>query len=223
MKKLDLGLWAKRIGAYVLGLFIMTLGISISIKSDLGVSPVSSLPLVLGTVSGVEVGTMTAIVFCFYVLLQLPLLGKRFGIIQILEVPCAILFGKFVTLSGVLISGWVPGSYIERLAMCALSIFLIAFGLKLYLLANIVPQAGDGLVLVISEKFGWKMANVKNGFDITSISLAALISLACTGGIVGLREGTVLAALGVGRVVALLERYLGKTLRTVIYGPKRTD
>jgi len=223
MKKPDLGHWARRAGFYVLGLFIMTLGISISIKSDLGVSPVSSLPLVLGTVSGVEVGTMTAMVFCFYVLLQLPLLGRRFGVIQILEVPCAILFGKFVTLSGRLISAWVPGSYPERLAMCALSIFLIAFGLKLYLLADIVPQAGDGLVLVISERFGWKMANVKNAFDITSITLAAVISLVCTGGIVGLREGTVLAALGVGRVVALLERYLGKKLRLLVCGSQNKD
>lgn len=223
MKKPDLGHWARRAGFYALGLFIMTLGISISIKSDLGVSPVSSLPLVLGTVSGVEVGTMTAMVFCFYVLLQLPLLGRRFGVIQILEVPCAILFGKFVTLSGRLISAWVPGSYLERLVMCALSIFLIAFGLKLYLLANIVPQAGDGLVLVISEKFGWKMANVKNAFDITSITLAAVISLVCTGGIVGLREGTVLAALGVGRVVALLERYLGKKLRLLVCGSQNKD
>ena len=67
------------------------------------------------------------------------------------------------------------------------------------------------------------MANVKNGFDITSISLAALISLVCTGGIVGLREGTVLAALGVGRVLALLEKYQGKTLRTMVYGPPSRD
>jgi len=223
MKKSSPAQLAVRLAIYCLGLLVLAFGIALSVNCNLGVSPVSSLPLVLGTVSGVEVGTMTAMVFCFYVLLQLPLLGRRFGVIQILEVPCAILFGKFVTLSGRLISAWVPGSYPERLAMCALSIFLIAFGLKLYLLADIVPQAGDGLVLVISERFGWKMANVKNAFDITSITLAAVISLVCTGGIVGLREGTVLAALGVGRVVALLERYLGKKLRLLVCGSQNKD
>ena len=33
-----------RILVYIFGLFIMTLGISMSVKSDLGVSPVSSIP-----------------------------------------------------------------------------------------------------------------------------------------------------------------------------------
>ena len=35
---------AKRSAIYVMGLFIMTLGVSISVKSNLGVSPVSSIP-----------------------------------------------------------------------------------------------------------------------------------------------------------------------------------
>ena len=34
---------AKRAVIYVMGLFIMTLGVSISVKSNLGVSPVSSI------------------------------------------------------------------------------------------------------------------------------------------------------------------------------------
>ena len=35
---------AVRVPVYITGLFIMTLGIGISVKSDLGVSPVSSIP-----------------------------------------------------------------------------------------------------------------------------------------------------------------------------------
>ena len=39
MKKLRV-----RIPIYLIGLFIMTIGIALSVKSDLGVSPVSSIP-----------------------------------------------------------------------------------------------------------------------------------------------------------------------------------
>ena len=36
--------YAIRFLVYIVGLFIMTLGISLSVKSNLGVSPVSSIP-----------------------------------------------------------------------------------------------------------------------------------------------------------------------------------
>lgn len=223
MEKRNAPRLVRRIGSYLLGLFIMTLGIAVSIQSDLGVSPVSSVPLVLSNVTGVEVGTMTAVVFCCYVLFQVPLLGRSFSLVQLLEVPCAVLFGKFVTLSSRLIAGWVPASYPERLIMCALSIALIALGLKLYLLADLIPQAGDGLVLEISRRFGWKMANVKNVFDLTCITFAALLSLVCTGRLQGLREGTVLAALGVGRVVALIEKHFGAKMARFVRGAENKD
>ena len=38
------GNYFTRITIYILGLFIVTLGISMSVKSDFGVSPVSSIP-----------------------------------------------------------------------------------------------------------------------------------------------------------------------------------
>ena len=44
MQKLKEENYPVRILVYIFGLFIMTLGISMSVKSDLGVSPVSSIP-----------------------------------------------------------------------------------------------------------------------------------------------------------------------------------
>ncbi len=44
---------------YVTGFLIMTLGIAISVKSDLGVSPVSSIPYTMTCVWGIEMGKAT--------------------------------------------------------------------------------------------------------------------------------------------------------------------
>jgi len=82
----------------------------------------------------------------------------------------------------------------------------VAVGFKLYLHANIVPQAGDGLVNVIVQKTGKKQATIKNLFDICSVLVAIVVSLIFTGKIQGVREGTVIAALGVGRVLAVLNK-----------------
>lgn len=56
MKKVNL-----RVGLvmYFVGLFIMTIGIALSIKSNLGVSPVSSIPYTITCVCGLEMGKAT--------------------------------------------------------------------------------------------------------------------------------------------------------------------
>ena len=48
--KLTPAIVIKRILAYCLGLFIMALGVSLSVLSDLGVSPMSSIPYVLSQI-----------------------------------------------------------------------------------------------------------------------------------------------------------------------------
>lgn len=49
----------KRVTVYVLGLFFLALGVSISIKADLGVSPVSSLAYAIALTVGLSVGITT--------------------------------------------------------------------------------------------------------------------------------------------------------------------
>jgi len=210
--------WMLRIGIYLLGLFILALAVSISVRSNLGVSPVSSVPFVFSRIFHIEFGNMTIIEFSAYVVIQWIILRKDFRWIQLLQIGCAMIFGKFVSLTSVLVAWWNPGSYLEQLGMIALATVLIAVGLKLYLLANLIPQAADGLVQVISRKRGWKLANVKNVFDICSITLAASVSLLVTGEIIGLREGTVIMALGVGRVLALINWLDRDRLYRVVYG-----
>jgi uncharacterized membrane protein YczE len=210
--------WLRRSLFYVAGLFILAFGISVSIRSALGVAPVSSVPLVLSVVTGMEIGNATVIVFTGFVMIQLLLLGKRFRWRDLLQVPCAILFGKFITLTNGMLEFWMPGSYIERLMMVLFSTVAIGIGVKLYLLADIVPQSADGLVVTISKTFDWELANVKNGFDIGSVVLAAGLSFAILRTLTGVREGTVIIALGVGRVIWLINRHFGDWLQRICFG-----
>jgi len=198
--------WTKRLLFYFVGLFILAFAVSISKMSGLGVSPVSSVANSISIAFSIDLGLTTAAVFCCYVLVEILILRKEFPLFQILQVPCAVLFGYFVSFTGSLIKGWVPQSYIERLLMIILSTVMVAVGFKLYLHANIVPQAGDGLVNVIVQKTCKKQSTIKNLFDICSVLVAIVVSLIFTGKIQGVREGTVIAALGVGRVLAVLNK-----------------
>lgn len=71
-------MWIKRIMLFVGGLFVMSLGVGISIKSGLGVTPISSIPYSLTLASGANIGITTIIFNAILVFLQIPILKKRF-------------------------------------------------------------------------------------------------------------------------------------------------
>ena len=49
----------KRLLTYVIGLWIMSLGIAFAVNSNFGVSPVTTLPYVVGRILNISVGTGT--------------------------------------------------------------------------------------------------------------------------------------------------------------------
>ena len=77
----------KRLLLYFLGLFIMTAGVAISVKSNLGVSPVSSIPYTLTCVWGIEMGKATILFHGVLVLLQICILRRRFQVKNLLQIP----------------------------------------------------------------------------------------------------------------------------------------
>ena len=86
-----------RLICYFVGLFIMTAGIAISVKSNLGVSPVSSIPYTMTRCWGLEMGKATILFHCVLVLIQVLILRKRFQLKSLLQIPVGIVFGYFTT------------------------------------------------------------------------------------------------------------------------------
>ena len=82
----------------------MTAGIAVSVKSNLGVSPVSSIPYTITCVFGMEMGNATILFHVVLVLLQILLLRKNFKWINLCQVVVGIIFGKFTTLCNSLVA-----------------------------------------------------------------------------------------------------------------------
>lgn len=93
-----------RIPMYFIGLFIMTIGIALSVKSNLGVSPVSSIPYTITCVWGIEMGKATILFHIVLVILQILLLRKNFKPVQLLQVPVGVVFGYFTTFCNYMVS-----------------------------------------------------------------------------------------------------------------------
>ena len=135
--------------------FAMTIGIALSVKSNLGVSLVSSIPYTITCVWGLEMGKSTILFHVIFVLIQLLLLQKNFKPVQLLQVPIGIVFGYFTTFCNYIVSFLpTPDNLIFRIVMALASAVFIAFGIFLYLPADLIPLAGEGCMQAVSSAKG---------------------------------------------------------------------
>ncbi len=203
--------YAVRLVVYLMGLFIMTLGVSMSVKSNLGVSPVSSIPYTITCITGLEMGKATIVFHIVLVVLQILILRSAFQIKNLLQVVVGVVFGYFTTFSNYLFS-FLPtaDNMVIRLGMMLVSTVLIAIGIFFYLPSDIVPLAGEGAMKAISDKTNIVFNKVKIGFDISMvvISLIACLTVLRQFGSVGI--GTVIAAVLVGAVLGVLTKLFGE-------------
>ena len=205
--------WAKRLLVYLAGLFCMALGVVFSVKSALGVSPVTCLANVVYQITltlpggGIDLGICTTAVYCLYILAELLILRRQFKPVMLLQIVASFLFGGLVSVAtSVMAFLPAPEGYPMRLVFLLISIPLVALGVMLYLAPNILPTPGEGMSLAISKKTGLSVANCKMIFDCTMVVVSAIVSLAYFHGLVGVREGTVLSALLVGFVMKRMMR-----------------
>lgn len=78
-----------------LGLAVMSLGIAFAIRSDLGTTPISSVPYVLSIITPLTMGTLMIAMNLVFLLGQILLLRRRFPLIQLLQIPVLFIFGLF--------------------------------------------------------------------------------------------------------------------------------
>lgn len=189
----------KRLFNYFLGFLIMTLGIALSVKSNLGVSPVSSIPYTLTCVFGIEMGKATIIFHIFLVLIQILILRKDFRPKDLLQILVGIVFGYFTTFCNQLMTYiYFPCNIFTRLAMIIVSTFLIAYGIHLYVPTNLISLAGEGVMLAISKKFDKKFSSVKITFDISMVTISLITCLIALHNVGSVGIGTIVAAFCVG-------------------------
>ncbi|OQB24208.1 MAG: hypothetical protein BWY11_01282 [Firmicutes bacterium ADurb.Bin182] len=208
----------KRALVYICGSFILAMGIAFTVKADLGLSPVNTLPFVVSRVSGADFGLMVTLFYSSFVLVQIAVLGKEFQLKNLLQIIVSVIFGNFVSLCENILLHIEPGGYPVRLFFLAAGIFMISLGILLILIADIVPQPPEGLLIAVQKKTGWKFSNIKIGFDCTMLLLSVIIAMLFGAGLPGIREGTLISALTIGKTIALLSKLVQKPVARFCYG-----
>lgn len=224
---------------YLAGLLILAFGIILNTKTGLGVSPIISVSFCAATLLNANFGNMTFLWYAAFVLAEIFLhiaMSKRSEetgksrvkdlkktvAADILQIPLSVMITRFMNLFSAMIpeletdcAGTFAGSFAGRLLFLMLAIVLTGVGAALSLEMRIVPNPGDGIVQALSDFFGRNVGFVKNCFDTFSICLTIVLSFAFAGRAIGIGVGTVLAVIGVGRVIALFNHLFLRKVRRI--------
>lgn len=184
---------------YLVGLFIMTLGISATIVSGLGASPLDALNVGLTEHFGLTVGSwefLGGIVLVFinaYVQKDKP---SYFSIVTALITGIGIDFWLFT-----LWQVWEPVTMPMMAVVLTSGLVLLGLGISIYLHSNIALIPVDGLMIALHRRFGFRLAIAKTLAG-TFILILALIA----GGPVGI--GTFIVVLLIGPVIGFFHKYV---------------
>jgi len=134
---------------YVLGIFILTLGISFTIQSDLGTSPFDALLVGLSENVGLTVGSWEVIIALLLIGCNSLLKRQRPEVLGLLT--------SFIT--GIGIDMWLfllhnlitPESWRSKVVCFGIGLVVIGFGTAIYLHTNFAPIPIDRLTLIIQE------------------------------------------------------------------------
>lgn len=200
--------YLKRYTVFILGIFCIAFGISLIIKATLGTSPISNLPYVLHVLFKQSIGLYTLYFNISFILFQVVLLGKKTSPSIFLQLPVAAIFSYFIDLSLHMLEFLNPEIYMEKSLYLLLGCFILAFGVYLEIIADIIMLPGDAFVKVFSDRFNMDFGYVKVGFDATLAISSIILGYIYTYTIIGVREGTIVAALSVGLIVKFLKHKL---------------
>lgn len=218
MKNSRLSKLAIRLGIYCVGLLVLAFGIALAVNSNLGVSPVSSLPYVVSQILNISLGTCTIIVYSLYVVIQMILNGKKFQPALFLQLVFSTVFGYFVDGAKCVLGDFALPTYFGQLTMLSASILLISFSLVLYIDVQIAPMPAEALVVCIADKLGKPFPKIKTLFDCASVLVGMILCFVFLGKLVGIREGTVITAILVGRMTGIIRKYLSPLIQKVCFG-----
>ncbi|MDO5397401.1 MAG: DUF6198 family protein [bacterium] len=194
---------AKRYVLFVISLFFAALGVAFTKHGELGVSPISSVANIMSyKFSSLSLGAWLIIWNCFLIFGQIFILRKKFQLIQLLQIPLSFLFGWFTDLGMWIVSFISVNSYFMRIVMVVAGVVILAFGISLSVIANVIMNSGEAFVKAISDTFNKEFGNVKIVFDVLCVIVSLILSLVFFDfTIVGTREGTIISALLTGVVV----------------------
>lgn len=176
---------------FMVGLIIMSFGIVLMIKANLGSAPWDVLHIGLTINLGLTIGTWS-IIMGVIVIGVTCLLTRTWP--QLGALANMLFVGIFIDIFMYAFAWLEPTELWFRVALLLSGIIIIGYGIGLYIAPKCGAGPRDSLMLALTEKLGWKVQYVRGAMEVVVLLAGWLL-----GGPVFL--GTILFTFGIGSVV----------------------
>lgn len=215
---LNLKVKIKKIIFLNIGLFLMAVAIALSIRCNMGTSPMSAFAYVLSIATPFNVGTILIFFNLFFVICEVLIAKSEFEKIQYFQIILAIVFGYFTNFTMKLTENIIPANEVDKWILCILSCFIIALGIVFEVKAKTLLLPDDGILIVLSQKLEKGFGEIKVVFDVICVILATVISYIQLGYITAIGMGTVVSAVCVGYIVKFYKKLLQRAVEAYSSG-----
>lgn len=193
---------------FLIGLFIASMGVALSTKAGLGTSPVASVPYSVSLLSDLlSFGGWLNLWSVIQISIQVILLRSKCNPVEIvIQTILAFAYGYMTNFSVSLLDGVTAYTYAMQIMLMCLSCIVLAFGIWLQFKGGVAMLPGEAMNRAISTVTGKKYENVKIFFDIFYILVSVAICMIAFGKMLGVREGSIFAAIVIGNIIKLYNR-----------------
>lgn len=167
-------IWRFGFHFYIIGILILTLGVALSIQSQLGTSPLDAFLVGMYRTFGLSIGSWEIIVGCTLLFGNALLEKKRPEYFALLT--------TFITGIGIdlwmllLRNNFFPETVLGQWVYLMSGITLTAFGVALYLQSEIAPNPMDRTMLLITKLTGWSVSYSRAFISVVFVILALFCS-----------------------------------------------
>lgn len=190
----------------ICGVIINGFAVSIFVKSKLGVSTVSSIPLIMSlSLKSISLGVATIL---FQIVLLLILISLR-GMDRkyLFSLAIGSLFGFVVDFWNSILH-YFPLEIVPNYLLMIIAILVLPFGISLTILSNLAAIPFDIFVKDLAQYFKKPISQVKTIFDLICVSITAIVSLSVFGQIHGLGVATLISMLITGKLIGIYMKVL---------------
>lgn len=196
----------KKVLATLLFFILFSLGISLQLKADIGQSVFNAFCLSMATYFDLKVGAMinicNLIIFCIYIMVK-----KGMNLHDLLQFVYIVLNGLLVDLIlDHFLFLWHIESYMVKVIIFLLGLFIAAFSLGQILKLGIVKFPLENLCLELTKKTTLNFGNMRYIFDFIFI-LGVVSIFILNHDIMTIREGTVISFIMLSYLINLSYKF----------------
>ena len=158
-----------RILLYLLGLVLLAVGLTFNTKTDLGVSPLISLPYSVSQIWDLSFPAMVFLLYILFVALQFLLRRKNGQLWDLLlQIPLSIFFSLLLDIMdkgyNILAQrlGLPEETLIFRFSLLAAAVIITGIGTAMTVAMDLIPNPADGLAKAIGESTSRHLGTGKN-------------------------------------------------------------